>query len=319
MDSDNKKSTEGYLYCIYNEVYDQYGEDVYKLGEANDIKQRLIGYCTYYITPCQVKYCSELIRNKSLAEAILFSKLAEFRITMSREFFKCDIAMIKKEIDHVVKLFDIYSDDELREHFLQTKNQLFTIDNLINATNITLETYKQLVIIDNKTIDDRLAIEKYLYATTFKTIPEYVNIDFMNKYYNRRHVPNNYNNLINLFNDIDVEDDKIKCIKKLINGLGFGALDAIIDKEIFQDNYIKINEFVDDKFKKLFNLKTNKINELCKINKTNKKIIGFLNTLFKDYGVEINVIQKRKYDKIKKFQIAYVHGYRMNTLNDLII
>ena len=45
-------NNEGYIYCIYNEIYQYCGENVYKFGMSKDVKQRLCGYTTPYIHDC---------------------------------------------------------------------------------------------------------------------------------------------------------------------------------------------------------------------------------------------------------------------------
>ena len=42
MTTEQILSTDGYLYCIYNEMYEYYGKHVYKLGETKDFKNRQV-------------------------------------------------------------------------------------------------------------------------------------------------------------------------------------------------------------------------------------------------------------------------------------
>jgi len=119
-----KKIVAGRLYCIYNEMYDFYGEHVYKLGNSKDIECRLKNYTTSYIKPCIVKYKSDIFRNKSLAENILFEMLKEYRISNSREFFKCNFEIIKSKIEEIVRLFDKYNDNELENNYIIPKIKL---------------------------------------------------------------------------------------------------------------------------------------------------------------------------------------------------
>ena len=91
----------GYLYCIHNEIYKHYGENVYKLGCAKNVRKRLNGYTTYYLEPSEIKHESNIIKCNFIAESILFSKLQQYRIKANREFFNCNLEIIKKTIDEV--------------------------------------------------------------------------------------------------------------------------------------------------------------------------------------------------------------------------
>lgn len=41
----------GYLYCMFNEVFKYYGDDVYKFVNSAEPDKRLNGYTTSYINP----------------------------------------------------------------------------------------------------------------------------------------------------------------------------------------------------------------------------------------------------------------------------
>jgi len=76
-------------------------------------------------------------------------------------------------------------------------------------------------------------------------------------------------------------------IKKLLNYLGFMEINNQINKTDFEPKYSKITDIIDDKFRLLFDMKKEEVNVLVKINNTNKKVLGFLNSLISDYGVDI--------------------------------
>ena len=81
-------STNGYIYIIYNEMYNFYGDNVYKIGKSYDIYKRISGYTTSYIKPVEIIFLSEECINYTLAEGYIFNKLNEFRLVNNREFFK---------------------------------------------------------------------------------------------------------------------------------------------------------------------------------------------------------------------------------------
>ena len=78
------KNTSGKLYCLYNKVFDYYGQNVYKIGMAKNVENRLNGYTTSYIDKSVILHKSNILKNVSLAEKILFDKLYSFRISDTR-------------------------------------------------------------------------------------------------------------------------------------------------------------------------------------------------------------------------------------------
>src|SRR5438876_6894136 len=73
-----KNGGKGYIYCLYNEVYKYYGENVYKLGMSNDVQKRLNGYTTVYIEESKILLQSKELSNYSIAEDILFQILEKY-------------------------------------------------------------------------------------------------------------------------------------------------------------------------------------------------------------------------------------------------
>lgn len=101
-----KYTTYGYLYCMHNDMYNYYGKNVYKLGCAKNIKIRENGYTTSYLEKSDM-----IIKSKNLlfyedGEKILFNLLSKCRIKNSREFFDCNLNIIKENIENVEKLLN---------------------------------------------------------------------------------------------------------------------------------------------------------------------------------------------------------------------
>ena len=96
----------GYIYIMFNIVFRQYGDDVYKIGKAKDVAKRMNGYITSYIDPPEIKYISSHCDNCSLVETIIFHKLRTQRINPNREFFKEDINALIEVIEETIKLLD---------------------------------------------------------------------------------------------------------------------------------------------------------------------------------------------------------------------
>ena len=100
--AEEAETNDGYIYIIFNEMYKFYGEDVYKIGKAVDINQRINAYTTSYVQPVEVKFLSESCKNYTLAERAVFSILKNYRIRSKREFFKGNIQVFIDTIEQVV-------------------------------------------------------------------------------------------------------------------------------------------------------------------------------------------------------------------------
>ena len=100
---------EGYIYVLYNPIYEKYGE-MYKIGRAKIIKDRLYDYSTYYPEESEIKYSIKHPYYKDF-EKVVHLSLKEYRVSNNREFFKCGLDLIKETIDKVKE----YSLEEISE------------------------------------------------------------------------------------------------------------------------------------------------------------------------------------------------------------
>ncbi|AYV83967.1 MAG: hypothetical protein Hyperionvirus15_5 [Hyperionvirus sp.] len=96
----------GHIYCLYNQIYKSYGDNVYKLGCTENLINRLSGYITYYLEESEIIYQSKSIKYFKIAEKILFQLLERYRIKNNREFFNCDIQIIKEKMDETIYLIE---------------------------------------------------------------------------------------------------------------------------------------------------------------------------------------------------------------------
>ena len=130
----------GYIYCIYNELFMFYGENVYKLGCTKDITGRLSSYCTSYIKKCELIKGSNEMKHYKIAVKLLFKLLSEYRIVSNSEFFKCDPEIIKSKIDEVEKIINTVPISEILMKYdicQQTRNEIYNyIKTICNKTNI---------------------------------------------------------------------------------------------------------------------------------------------------------------------------------------
>lgn len=123
---ENKIFEEGFLYCLWNEIYAFYGTDFYKLGCTKNPDDRLRNFSTPYPCDSLMKIVTGKIKHHTLAEKILFQLLSEYRLTNNREFFKCDLEIIKQKMIEV-------------EEIMQT----MTIKNILQKYNMCAK-YEQM-------------------------------------------------------------------------------------------------------------------------------------------------------------------------------
>ena len=66
------KPNQGFLYCLFNEIFKFYGDDLYKCGNSVDTDKRLCQYTTSYPMPSEILLTSDSFFDKSFAETLLF-------------------------------------------------------------------------------------------------------------------------------------------------------------------------------------------------------------------------------------------------------
>lgn len=103
------ESREGKLYCFYSEMFDYYGPNVYKLGRAVDTNKRICGYSTICPIDGKLMHETNIISDYVVGENILFRMLKEYRLYPNKEFFQCDIAIIKDKMTKIEEMFKKYS------------------------------------------------------------------------------------------------------------------------------------------------------------------------------------------------------------------
>lgn len=97
---------EGYLYCIYNEMYGYYGKNIYNIGITNDIKNLLKNYVNSYINDSKLALKSEKLCNYNMAKNILFNILEQYRYKRNKDFFQCDLSIIEAAIKQIERIFN---------------------------------------------------------------------------------------------------------------------------------------------------------------------------------------------------------------------
>ena len=100
--SNSEEATTGFIYVLYNEMYDHHGENVYRVGKSQDVQKRMQAYTTSYIKPMELKYISIKCDNYSLVEKMVSQRLANYRMVSNREFFQTDINRIVEVIEATI-------------------------------------------------------------------------------------------------------------------------------------------------------------------------------------------------------------------------
>jgi hypothetical protein len=299
---------QGYLYCLYNEIFKFYGEDLYKCGNSNDINKRLCQYTTSYPEPSMILLTSNRFFDKSFAETLLFYYLKDFKFKPNREFIKCDFNIIKDAFDKVNQFFTIYHNKTLLIDFL-FKNDNFYIYfpkySFINNNNNPIDVVNNNDIIDyiNADTNDITLNNKFLFI---KNLSNQLNIDNILTYKNiftDKNFRKNYFNFVDLINN-NFNNQKIFIIHKIYSNhdIKYLSLDTfhnvskinISDEEYF--NIIKI--FRSEKPKPTNNL----------------QLKQFIISLLRNLIGQLNIFDKKK-TRIKSNKKETMYFWNINNIN----
>lgn len=158
------KPVGGYLYCMFNPMYKYYGENVKKCGNSVDADKRKYQYTTSYLEESKFLLISEQFFDKTFAETLLFSYLSDYRMRTTREFFNCDINIVKDAFEKVKHFFKIYNNEKkLFNYLIENYNTYFTNGNNLLNIELTNDEIIELTknILENKEIID--AHKKFIY------------------------------------------------------------------------------------------------------------------------------------------------------------
>ena len=148
-----KKDIPGYIYCISNSLYNIYSIEYYKLGNTKNLIKRLSNYNINYFEPIEIK---EIIKvpYKFMFEILLFTKLKNYRIRKSREFFK-NYDLIKKEFTIIKEILEkkegLESIEEYYDYVINNLESLsFTEEEIINYQICNRYKNKNSITMSNK-------------------------------------------------------------------------------------------------------------------------------------------------------------------------
>ncbi len=222
-----------------------------------------------------------------------------------------------------------YIDDEKHR---KIKLDDITLEEIYNAKYVNdtdIKPYMESKQSGTASKEDKFIIEKYMFRKIWKvdyfkdddienknnkdiTIDKAFFVDYFRKTFvllNMRNLMNdakmdlfeNVNNTLVLDFDKAEMKNKLDIIKKIITKLGFDLknMDKLLDKETFQKNLSELEQdyelFKNEKVKILFGFNKNKLN-------TVKSYMGFLNSILKNYGICIHLVNKiiRNKEKVER-------------------
>lgn len=138
---------EGYVYCIYNDLYNLYEEPIYKIGNAKNVNRRLQEYNNIYLDKCNLKHKVK-VPHKMLFEFFIMCNLCKYRLVFEREFFT-NYNEIEKEF--------IYLENILKNNLLENVIDIY-IDKILNNPTLKL-IFNKIKIESNNKIDDYIQKE----------------------------------------------------------------------------------------------------------------------------------------------------------------
>ncbi len=208
-----------------------------------------------------------------------------------------------------------------------------TKDEILNTKDIDQDTFHELLskqMNNQATKQDKLEIERYVIKIDWK-IDEITN-DFLSKFYGKTYVLYNLRFLLDksLLNpyiekngdkhsiDFDLANtlEQINMIDEVLKKLGFDKPGdgRKLEKNVFQENikcvltecqlFVNIN-----KSQPMFGYDKSKIGKLDTV----RSVMGFLNSLFKEWGICIRCCKKnikinKKYIKHLSYELLYING-----------
>ena len=127
---------EGYVYVLYNPIYETYGE-MYKIGQAIDLNNRLSSYSTSYPEESEIKYSITHKYYKDI-EKIVHLYLKDYRMNNNRDFFKCSLELIKDTINKV-KDYDLEDISKVLNKSTETILYNYNIKTVNEPINLSKE------------------------------------------------------------------------------------------------------------------------------------------------------------------------------------
>lgn len=343
MNNKQNNSYSGYLYCIYNKMYDVYGENIYKLGNMKN-KNRMNSYVTPYIDSIEIKLISNKINDKTIGEKILFDILNKYRVKPNREFFNCDLSIIKNAMNEVETIMVNESIEDLKKIYNPVSKEqiidiMISINNKLDEnTDGDNEITDEDVTNDENTIDDE-NIVNFEINNKYKNINEQLQNklrieltpDIITKWYNKEYILDNALYALGKKHYDDSLDPylsnigmKIKYLNYILDIFGFKSLldfDTVVESSDTLNNKMENSKLMDkvyySKMMKVFNKQEQAKDMDGKFKKD--KFTKKCNCILNEFGFKIDSNRqsaKEKGKTIWNYQY-YISEHMMNIISIL--
>ena len=199
-----KRVEAGYIYVFHNEIFNYYGDNFYKIGVTNNIKQRFSILNTSFPEVSEFKFISRKFKCKYSAEARLFELLSEYRIKKHKEYFNVDLDTIIDNIELMEKESDIYDDTVERmtythlSAFVKCKHRTVFFKNPVEQSNNKYPVKIGDIVVYYA--DGKYQIKQFMNSNKFKYAIETGNWEFLSK--------THYNNDEIVFFNKPIEDSR---------------------------------------------------------------------------------------------------------------
>ena len=232
-----------------------------------------------------------------------------------------------------------YERIEIRRNRKAYDKDILTKDEILKASDINKTEYNVLLskqIENEATKEEKIKVERFMIRKDWKIDGE-ITDDFLSKFYGKTHVLYNLKWLLDKSKlDLYLSDAEGKCridfdkankleqirmVQEVIDKLGFDGIgtDQRLNKKTFQKN---VDDVVNNC--KLF-VDTNLSQPMfgydkCKIGKidTNRKFMGFINSLFNEWGIVIGIAKTYTHQKINnKRRTIVVINYKLDYINNI--
>ena len=145
-------TTKGYIYVLYNEMFNYYSPNCFKIGCTSDIQKRKNGYVTSYPGNIEIKYLSPSIDHYKSIEKLVHLNLSQFRLRDRREFFTCDLDHIIQVINDVITNYHIQHNNTIINNNIIDNNIIdISIKDQLNFFKLSIDPYSIFIqpIIDS--------------------------------------------------------------------------------------------------------------------------------------------------------------------------
>lgn len=218
---------------------------------------------------------------------------------------------------------DTNKDKNIKVEKIKVTDKL--LNDIINSKSLNADEFNELLKkqnIDGLNYNEKCQIDKYMHCFKFSVDINKLDLETLKTIYEKYYIVENNRNVLNYEDngvtfDEKIENKQCEKIRELIIFLGFEIVDnkvsdILLSKEDLKKSKPKIVKLIDKEFTVLFNMKKMSVSYVKNILGTdedsNKKYLGFLNTLLDEYGFVVKMIQGSSKERGK---IKPVYNYKL--------